>query len=270
MCIRAFDYLPPVDVTFGDYLRALVTADFELNPRDTSGLRRAMIESFRERGIYPDDVNSLSEDELRWERAGDMGEMESGERLANIINSLASNLISEAANTSRNTALDPLPANQNDDDSFSLSEHGKRLQGWARANAVMLELNPNEDGEATGFHPVFRVGKDGQLLVEVVLQFVQRVKNPAHDLGGIPLRGGSTVVVQANGRIRYVIAKPLEHVALNSDQNRRARARVERQRGFVEDLDARDALATWKDAAFQANRLRRRMNLRHLHMGAGA
>ncbi len=27
MCIRAFDYLPPVDVTFGDYLRALVTAD---------------------------------------------------------------------------------------------------------------------------------------------------------------------------------------------------------------------------------------------------
>ena len=26
MCIRAFEYLPPVDVTFGDYLRALVTA----------------------------------------------------------------------------------------------------------------------------------------------------------------------------------------------------------------------------------------------------
>jgi hypothetical protein len=27
MCIRAFEYLPPVDITFGDYLRALVTAD---------------------------------------------------------------------------------------------------------------------------------------------------------------------------------------------------------------------------------------------------
>jgi hypothetical protein len=30
MCIRAFEYLPPVDITFGDYLRALVTADSEL------------------------------------------------------------------------------------------------------------------------------------------------------------------------------------------------------------------------------------------------
>jgi hypothetical protein len=27
MSIRAFDYLPPFDITFGDYLRALVTAD---------------------------------------------------------------------------------------------------------------------------------------------------------------------------------------------------------------------------------------------------
>jgi hypothetical protein len=48
MCIRAFDYLPPLDVTFGDYLRALITADFELNPRDTTGLRQAMVEAFRD------------------------------------------------------------------------------------------------------------------------------------------------------------------------------------------------------------------------------
>ena len=30
MCIRAFEYLPPVDITLGDYLRALVTADYDL------------------------------------------------------------------------------------------------------------------------------------------------------------------------------------------------------------------------------------------------
>lgn len=37
MCIRAFDYLPPADVTFGAFLRALVTADWELNPLDDLG-----------------------------------------------------------------------------------------------------------------------------------------------------------------------------------------------------------------------------------------
>ncbi|PYT09393.1 MAG: hypothetical protein DMF60_02635, partial [Acidobacteria bacterium] len=67
MCIRAFEYLPPIDVTFGDYLRALVTADFELSPSDEVGQRAAMIESFRARGVYPESVTSLAEDSLLWE-----------------------------------------------------------------------------------------------------------------------------------------------------------------------------------------------------------
>ena len=67
MCIRAFEYLPPIDITFGDYLRALVTADFELSPNDENGLRANMIEAFRARGIYPDNVASLAEESLLWE-----------------------------------------------------------------------------------------------------------------------------------------------------------------------------------------------------------
>src|SRR5207244_1651459 len=34
ICIRALDYCPPVDITFGDYLRALITADVDLVPED--------------------------------------------------------------------------------------------------------------------------------------------------------------------------------------------------------------------------------------------
>lgn len=65
MCIRAIDYCPPVDLTFGDYLRAIITADIDLVPEDTRDYRIAFIESFRRRGIYPVDIKTLSEDSLR-------------------------------------------------------------------------------------------------------------------------------------------------------------------------------------------------------------
>jgi len=67
MCIRALDYCPPVDVTFGDYLRALVTADRDLIADDERGYRVALIESFRQWGIYPEGVRSLSEESLLWQ-----------------------------------------------------------------------------------------------------------------------------------------------------------------------------------------------------------
>ena len=71
MCIRAVDYLPPVDVTFGDFLRALVTADADFFPDDERRHRLAFIEAFRDRGIYPLDVRTLAEDALRWKRLED-------------------------------------------------------------------------------------------------------------------------------------------------------------------------------------------------------
>ena len=42
MCIRALDYCPPVDMTFGDYLRALITADRDLVPADDRRLPRRL------------------------------------------------------------------------------------------------------------------------------------------------------------------------------------------------------------------------------------
>jgi hypothetical protein len=66
MSIRAIDYLPPVDVTFGDFLRALITADADFFPEDPRRYRLAFIEAFRDRGIYPIDIRALAEDALRW------------------------------------------------------------------------------------------------------------------------------------------------------------------------------------------------------------
>jgi hypothetical protein len=66
MCIRAIDYCPPVGITFGDYLRAIVTADYDLNPEDELGYRLAFVESFRQWGIHPRNMRSMSVESLTW------------------------------------------------------------------------------------------------------------------------------------------------------------------------------------------------------------
>jgi hypothetical protein len=66
MCIRAIDYCPPVDMLLGEYLRALVTADAEMEPVDKWGYREALMRSFRRRRIFPTDVQFMTEDAVRW------------------------------------------------------------------------------------------------------------------------------------------------------------------------------------------------------------
>lgn len=66
MCIRALDYCPPVDITFGDYLRAIITADIDLVAADPRNYRLAFIDAFRRRGIYPQGIKSLSVESLRY------------------------------------------------------------------------------------------------------------------------------------------------------------------------------------------------------------
>lgn len=66
ICIRAIDYCPPVGITFGTYLRAIVTADHDMNPVDRQNWRLAFIESFREWGISPRATRSMAEDSLLW------------------------------------------------------------------------------------------------------------------------------------------------------------------------------------------------------------
>jgi hypothetical protein len=66
MCIRAIDYCPPVDITFGGFLRGIITADLDFAPEDKASFRLVIIESFREWGIYPRGVSSMGADALAW------------------------------------------------------------------------------------------------------------------------------------------------------------------------------------------------------------
>ncbi len=64
ICIRALDYCPPMDLTFGDYLRALITADSDMVSDDKYGYRVAFVEAFQKRGISVAGVRSMAVEEL--------------------------------------------------------------------------------------------------------------------------------------------------------------------------------------------------------------
>lgn len=56
IAIRALDYMPPVDMSFRDYLTALLTADIQLNPEDIRyGYRELLRKWFKAYGVEPAD-----------------------------------------------------------------------------------------------------------------------------------------------------------------------------------------------------------------------
>ena len=68
MCVRGLDYLPPVAPTFGEYLRAIITADSDLVPDDPLKYRVAFAEAFRKRAIPVPGAISYAPEALCWER----------------------------------------------------------------------------------------------------------------------------------------------------------------------------------------------------------
>jgi hypothetical protein len=285
ICIRAFDYLPPVDVTFGDYLRALVTADFELNPEDESGQRAALIEGFRRRGIYPQGVVSMAEESLRWPIAGLHGR--GPPPLAgNLSNLLPQLLRMEASRFSKRSADQTLSAEpgvrpdmvsaqeivETTDRKHETSTEKSMalaLHAYADANRAALYLHDDFPISVAGFNAVFRTARNGGLLIELVAQFVQVDPEGEVDaiLGGLPVKGGTTIVVGVDGTVRYAIAKPLPGPHLQGSLGAEAAIRPARQAEFVASLDARDPLFPYMDGTQAKQRMRARMNLRALHSG---
>lgn len=72
MCIRAIDYCPPVGITFGSFLRGVITADLDFSPEERESFRIVFVESFREWGIYPRGISSMGIDALAWPAGGEV------------------------------------------------------------------------------------------------------------------------------------------------------------------------------------------------------
>ncbi|HYU96048.1 MAG TPA: hypothetical protein VE989_07780 [Sphingomicrobium sp.] len=67
MCVRAIDYCPPVDIDFGTYFRALITADLAQVDEDRFNYRTAFLESFRKWGLLPRNLRTVSLETISWQ-----------------------------------------------------------------------------------------------------------------------------------------------------------------------------------------------------------
>jgi hypothetical protein len=274
MCIRAFDYLPPVDVTFGDFLRALVTADYELLPDDEYGQRECMIEAFRARGIYPNGVPSMAEESLIWPSAPeDFPSMPRDIVDWLVMSSVRSMSPSRTAGQNTVQFESEKLARQYEvmiedvDEADLQTDAAIALSNYADANRAALGLHPTLTIHVSGFHSVFKRAPHGLYLVEVIAQFVQTDRDSGLDLGGLPLRGGTTVIAGADGTVRYRICKPLLSDTLSEGLRAQADARLSRVKSFINLCDARDPRLAWGDSTYETQRMLLRASFQSLHSG---
>lgn len=212
ICVRAVDYCPPSGLTFGDYLRALITADYDLVPDDPWDYRGALIDAFRRRRIYPSSASSLSEDALlrRPPRIA-MPKIEDMD--------IAALRLSDDTDTAKQveellTLAHVLGTYVTQPD--RLQEFGLALPGDPRLDGDHVDAPCVQS-----IRPARRVAPQGQVATDVVVEITQaRQVAPRPGQPGFEFHGGATVILGTDGRIRYSILKSV--VSPNAVQDRRA------------------------------------------------
>jgi hypothetical protein len=202
MCIRAIDYCPPVDITFGEYLRAVITADKDLIRDDTWAYREAWIDAFRRYHIFPNLVSDLSEESLQWLSPKKL-------KYKDIV-------IPELAFAELQFHGDPAwPADANE-----LRRQACEL-GKIVTQAELRPLfglsttgNPELKGDKADLPKIQsirssrRIGPNGQVVFDVVAEVTQRrIASVQGESEPCNFYGGSTIIIDPRGKIRYVISK---------------------------------------------------------------
>jgi hypothetical protein len=211
MCIRALDYCPPVDLTFGEYFRALITADTDLVPVDKHGYRVAFIEAFRDRGIYPRDVKSLSPDSLLWEPPPSPL---NADKLQAILKQLT---FDWERSVGREKAFDQCRKNAKEFWHWLMSQEVTDEEIENLGLERIRDLQPSTvDGvpgklhliEVHSIRPARRVGPDGNIQSDIVVEITQTFIPDA--VPNMRIRSGCTLLINwSTFRIRYLIRKRL-------------------------------------------------------------
>ena len=202
MCIRAIDYCPPTDLQFSDFASAIVTADWELNPKDEKyRMRATLLEWFSQFGITPRSKGKPGRQPGSW---------------------------------------DPPPENEPfcyDRTHFdSMKADPDELFRFLWENRWQFRLNEQSFTRVLSVRPCVRMGRDGFVLRETAVEYHQQLKVFARELftlnirkpDGMPdstevtLYGGNAVVFDEYGQVKYNIGNTIVARGKKASQERQS------------------------------------------------
>lgn len=234
--IRAIDYCPPIHCSFGEYLRAVITADYDLVGDDGAMYREAIIASFRRFGVTVPDVPTLSEESLLWRQPA-TGPI--------VIPELQFRRLGL-------TFIGGYCDWPTDDDGATV-----RRAAQALGEAICTPQHAHEFGlvEAGGafrvprilsLRTLRRVSLRGDVAFDLVAEVVQKCK-----VREGWFLGGATVVISSEGEVRYAVTKHVDSKRRLAEQRRWLRSQPK---------DVQDA--AWHEHSVASARLQRRVHCR--------
>ena len=188
-CVRAIDYCPPTDLQFCDFASAVLTADWELNPRDDRyRIRQKLLASFRAYGIEPSSKGSDGRQEGSWD-----------------------------------PPPEKIPFRDDRTHYDSLRSDPDELFRFLWENRRAFQLNEQAYTRVLSVRPCVRLGRDGFTLRETVAEFHQQLKISARELASlgvakprampgdtpVTLYGGNAVIFDEYGRVKYNVGNAI-------------------------------------------------------------
>ena len=217
ICIRSIDYCPPIDIVFGEYLRALISADTDLVPRDRLGYRVALIKAFRDCGIYPRDVKQLSPGSLHWEPPPiplQQADFRDALKRMSTDWDLCSGCRQAYDRSRRNANV--LWHWLMDED--SIGDEQLATLGLIRIPQSQPDRIGEYDGELRpieihSVRPLRRVSPDRRIHSDLIIEITQSFRPT--EMPGVRLRGGCTLIIDlASADVRYMVLKKVDPVGV--------------------------------------------------------
>jgi hypothetical protein len=204
MVIRALDYCPVVDITFSDFLSALITADAELLPNDGKyKYRKALLQEFARWGIKPASQKApWARDKRRMADRGVVPEYGAWQHPKN----------------QDEVSIDCVHRE-------SLERDPDEVFKFIWENRYALGIYEDAYTEVISVRPCFRMGPDGFHIRETVSEYLQMtdlearqligfgIKKPAGMPGSTKLRlfGGGVLIFDEFGHLKYHVRSRLNN-----------------------------------------------------------